>query len=60
MLTLVSINLFYTVATVRASEKKFCDIINTAIVAYRDNPPDSDLGRQMRRNYDDLRNRLRC
>ncbi|KPC64739.1 hypothetical protein, partial [Streptomyces chattanoogensis] len=44
----------------RESEQRWCGLITTMDRAYREEPPATDLGRQLARDIAELRREFRC
>lgn len=44
----------------RNSERKFCEITESNVIAYRDTPPTTETGKRIAENWINLQHRLHC
>lgn len=60
VLAVLAFSIAYTNYVERQSSRKFCATVVLVNDAYRQQPPTSDLGRQLAKDYEQLRSDLHC
>lgn len=63
MFAFCAVSIWYANYATEKGNQKFCDIINTVNSAYNDTSvpePTTDLGKKLKQNYKDLKERLDC